>query len=48
MKEYEGGGVIRDSVKDAEEQSGLPATVEPSAHRESLLPCGSLHFMNLV
>ena len=48
MKEYEGGGVIRDGVKDAEEQSGLPTTAEPSAHRESFLLCSSLHFMNLV
>ena len=40
--------MIRESVKDAEEQGGLSATAEPSAHRESLLPCGFLHFMNLV
>ena len=33
--------MIRDGVKDAEEQGGLPATTEPSALREPLLPCGS-------
>ena len=30
------GGVVRDGVRDAEEQGGLPATVDISAHRESL------------
>ena len=33
-----GGGVIRDGVRDAEEQSGIPAPAGPLVHRESLLP----------
>ena len=38
----------RDGVTYAEEQSGLPATAEPSVHRESLLPRDSLHIINLA
>ena len=40
--------MIRDGVRDAEEQGGLPATAEPSIHKESLFPCGSLHIINLA
>ena len=46
--EYARTGVIRDGVKDAEEQGGLPTTSEPSVHRESLLLCCSQHFINLI
>ena len=31
--------MVRDGVKDAEEQGGFPAIAEPSVHRESVLPC---------
>ena len=34
--------------RNAEEQGGLPATADTSAHRESLLPVCSQHFMDLV
>ena len=37
QREKAGGGVIRDGVRDTEEQGGLPATAGPSVHRESLL-----------
>ena len=37
VRESQRGGVIRDGVRHAEEQGGLPATAEPSVHRESLL-----------
>ena len=40
--------MIRDGVRDAEEQGGFPSTAEPSVHRESLLPCASLHIINLA
>ena len=37
VREYERQGLIRDGVRHAEEQGGLPATAKPSVHRESLL-----------
>ena len=40
--------MIRHGVRDAEEQGGFPSTAEPSVHRESLLPCASLHIINLA
>ena len=40
--------MIRDGVRDAEEQGGFPSTGEPSVHRESLLSHCSLHFMVLA
>ena len=39
---------MRDGVRDAEEQGGLPARADPSVHRESLLSHCSQHFMDLV
>jgi len=40
--------VIRDGVRDPEEQGGLPARADTSVHRESLLSHCSLHFMVLA
>ena len=47
QREKAGGGVIRDSVKDAEEQSGLPATVEPSAHEMLISFISAFHLATL-
>ena len=33
--------MIRDGIRDAEEQGGFPATGDTSFYIESLLPCGS-------
>ena len=40
--------MIRDGVRDAEEQGGLPATYCTSVHRESLFVCSFLHLINLL
>ena len=47
-EELAGGGVIRDGVRDTEEQGGLSVTTDTSIHREFLLPCCSLHFVNFL
>ena len=41
-------GVIRDGVRDAEEQGSFPATADTSVHTESLFVCSFLHFINLL
>ena len=40
--------MIRDGVRDTEEQGGLSVTTDTSVHREFLLPCCSLHFVNFL
>ena len=40
--------MTRDGVRDTEDQSGLSAKTDTSVHREFLLPCGSLHFINFL